>query len=199
MSAPQRTAILALCLALLTGTSTRCEEAPARGVAWLMGETAPHGSIGAKLALSGGIDRSGLLLMMTAGTHGVATLVGGQFKLGNMLLVGLAGPEAHPDDGFGARFHVELWTHPTPRTTAAVVVSCGSAEEHCWSRARFGLPLFGFEVGPEIVVASDRAGVGMAVTGARFYDMDVEVAAGAERDWDGDIAPYGSLTLIRQF
>lgn len=199
MSAPQRTAILAVFLALLTGTAARCEDEPQRGVAWLMGETAPHGSIGAKLALTGGIDRSGLLVMMTAGTHGVATLAGGQFKHGNMLLVGLVGAEAHPDEGLGARFHFELWTHPTPVTTAAFVVSCGSAEEHCWSRARFGMPIFGLQFGPEVVVASDRAGVGLAVTGARFGDVDVEVAFGAERDWDGEIAPYGSLALIRPF
>lgn len=161
--------------------------------------TTRHAGIGAKLSLTGDIDRAGALVMLTAGTHGAAIMGGWQAKFGETLLVGLAGPEASIGGRVGARLHGELWAHPAPSTTAALVVSCGTAERHCWSRMRVGLPVFGLSLGPEVVVANDRAGLGIAVTGARILGMDVEIAAGVARSRRDEVGPYGTMALVRRF
>jgi hypothetical protein len=193
-------AMLALGLALAGGA--RADDARRWGVAFATSETAAttrHAGVGAKVSLAGDIDRAGPLVMATAGTGGVALLGGWQAQVGRALVVGLAGPEHRAGRGLGLRLHGEVWAHPTPASTAALVVSCGTSERHCWSRARLGLPLLGVQLGPEGVWATDRAALGVATTGVRLMGMDVEVAVGVARSRRGEIGPYGTLALVRRF
>lgn len=65
---------------------------------------------------------------------------------------------------FGARIHVDWWSHPTPTTLLAVNVAAGSARRDIWSRAAYGWALaapdsiWGF-AGPEISLYAARSGV----------------------------------------
>lgn len=197
-----RLAGTALAIGLALAGGARADDARRWGVAFATSETAAtsrHAGVGAKVSLSGDIDRAGPLAMATAGTGGVALLGGWQAQVGGALVVGLAGPEHRAGRGVGLRLHGEVWAHPTPDSSAALVVSCGTAERHCWSRARVGLPVLGIWVGPEAVWATDRAALGVAATGVHLLGMDVEIAAGVARSRRGEVGPYGTMALVRRF
>lgn len=145
-----------------------------------------YSGAGLKVELPGGA-----LAMVTAGRDRASLLGGWQAKVGDTLLVGLAGAE-RAGGRTGARLHGEAWA-----PWGSLVATCGTAERTCWSRARAGLDVgHGLRVGPEVVLSTDRAALGIAATGLRLGRYELEVSGGLSRDWRGRAGGYVGLAVV---
>lgn len=169
-------------------------------IAWINADTSPFGGAGAKFAFGRPVDDPGPMLMIAGGTDGAMALAGYQQMIQDAHAFVGVGPEYRSNRGVGVRGHLELWARPFPTLSASVVLSCGTAKMECWSRSRIGFRLSEtVHLGPESVIATDRLGVGLALTGLAVGPLTMEAAGGIERPWRGRFRSYASMALIGRF
>ena len=169
-------------------------------IAWINADTSPFAGAGAKFAFGRAVDDPGPMLMIAGGTDGAMALAGFQRMVLDAHVFAGVGPEYRGNRGFGVRGYLELWARPFSALSASFVLSCGTAKMQCWSRSRIGFRLSEtVHLGPESIIASDRLGVGLALTGLTFGRFTMEAAGCIERPWQGRFRSYGSVAMIGRF
>lgn len=172
-----------------------------RAIAWIAADTGPFAGAGAKFAFRGSAYQPGPMLLASVGTDGAALLPAYQMNILDAQLFIAAGPELRAKGGLGFRIHAEAWAQVSTRLSASLVATCGTADRECWSRSRIGWIVQGdMAIGPEAIIASDRTGVGMALTNIPVGPLTLEASGGVEREWGATrIRPYGAMALIGRF
>lgn len=101
----------------------------------------------------------------------------------------------------GLRLHGEIWANPTDDTLVTGTLILGSARTSIWSRASWGMRVWGAHIGPEAALYVDHTGYRKGSFGIHATDFSVgrisfRASAGYQITTEpGGGSPYVSLTV----